>query len=77
MANECTSVMGHFDGHGGAPVQYGAHRPMQNDQGFTAATGRLLTWYCRCGHHNAAIGLIFEVRGVGDGAMWVDKAIFT
>jgi hypothetical protein len=21
--------------------------------------------------------LIFEVRGVGDGAMWVDKAIFT
>jgi hypothetical protein len=28
-------------------------------------------------NHNAAIGLIFEVRGVGDGAMWVDKAIFT
>ena len=22
-------------------------------------------------------GLIFEVRGVGDGAMWVEKAIFT
>ncbi len=30
-----------------------------------------------CGHCNAAIGLIFEVFGVGDGAMWVHKAIFT
>ena len=30
-----------------------------------------------CGHCNAQIGLIFEVFGVGDGAMWVDKAIFT
>jgi hypothetical protein len=26
-------------------------------------------------HCNAAIGLIFEVFGVGDGAMWVDKSI--
>jgi hypothetical protein len=42
-----------------------------------AAIGQLLTPYHRCGHHNAAIGLIFEVCGVGDGAMWVDKAIFT
>ena len=37
MANKCTSVVGHFDGHGGAPVQYGAHLPMQNDQGFTGS----------------------------------------
>jgi hypothetical protein len=29
--------VGHFDGHGGAPVQYGAHLPMQNDQGFTGS----------------------------------------
>ena len=36
-ANECTSVAGHFDGHGGTPVQYGAHHPMQNDQGFTGS----------------------------------------
>ena len=27
--------MGHFDGHGGAPMRYGAHRLMQHDQGFT------------------------------------------
>ena len=29
--------MGHFDGHGGAPVRYGVHRPMQIDQGFTGS----------------------------------------
>jgi hypothetical protein len=34
-ANECTSVVGHFDGHGGVPMQYGAHCPIQHDQGFT------------------------------------------
>ncbi len=27
--------MGHFDGHGSAPVPYEAHHPMQHDQGFT------------------------------------------
>ena len=32
-----TSVAGHFDGHGGAPVQYGVHRLMQHDQGFTGS----------------------------------------
>ena len=32
--NKCTSVVGHFDGHGGVPVPYGAHRLMQHDQGF-------------------------------------------
>jgi hypothetical protein len=36
-ANKCTSAAGHFDGHGGAPVQYEAHRPMQHDQGFTGS----------------------------------------
>jgi hypothetical protein len=34
VANKCISVAGHFDGHGGAPVQYEAHFPMQHDQGF-------------------------------------------
>ena len=34
-ANKFTSIAGHFDGHGGAPVRYGMHRPMQHDQGFT------------------------------------------
>ncbi len=36
-ANKCTSATGHFDGHGGAPVQYGAHRPIYHDQGFTGS----------------------------------------
>ena len=36
-ANKCTSAVGHFDGHGGALVQYEAHRPMQHDQGFTGS----------------------------------------
>jgi len=36
-ANECTSVAGHFDGHGGAPVQYEGHHPMQHYQGFTGS----------------------------------------
>ena len=31
----CTSAAGHINGHGGAPMRYGAHRPMQHDQGFT------------------------------------------
>jgi hypothetical protein len=35
VANECSFVAGHFDGHGGAQVQYGAHHPMQHDQGIT------------------------------------------
>ena len=38
-ANKCTSVTGHFDDHGhdGAQVRYGAHHPMQHDQGFTGS----------------------------------------
>ncbi len=35
--NKCTSIAGHFDGHGGAPVRYEAHRPMQHDQGSTGS----------------------------------------
>jgi len=37
MTNKCTSVTGNFDGHGGASMQYRAHRPMQHDQGFTGS----------------------------------------
>ena len=33
-ANKCTSITGHFDGHGGVPVPYQMHLPMQHDQGF-------------------------------------------
>jgi hypothetical protein len=37
MTNECTSVAGHFDSHGGAPVQYEVHCPMQHVQGYTGS----------------------------------------
>jgi hypothetical protein len=30
-----TNFAGHFDGRGGAPVQYCTHRPMKKIQGFT------------------------------------------
>jgi len=36
-ANKCTSIAGHFNGHGSAPVPYGAHLPMQHDQGFAGS----------------------------------------
>jgi hypothetical protein len=36
-ANECTSVVDNFDGHGSGLMQYGAHRPMQHDQGVTGS----------------------------------------
>ncbi len=35
MASTCSSVVGRFDGHGGPPVQYEAHRPMQHIQGYS------------------------------------------
>jgi hypothetical protein len=34
MTNKCTSVIGHFDGHGGAPGQYRRHHPMRHVQGY-------------------------------------------
>jgi hypothetical protein len=37
VANKCTSVAGNFNGHGGALMQYGAHRSTQHDQGFTGS----------------------------------------
>ncbi len=33
--SKCTSSAGRFDGHGGVPVQYEAHHPMQHAQGYT------------------------------------------
>jgi hypothetical protein len=32
--NKCTSVVGHFDGHGGAPEQYRRHCLMRHVQGY-------------------------------------------
>ena len=32
--NECTSFAGHFNSHGGAMVQYRAHRPIEEVQVF-------------------------------------------
>jgi hypothetical protein len=34
MTNQCTSVVGHFDGHGGAPEQYRWHHPKLHVQGY-------------------------------------------
>jgi hypothetical protein len=34
MTNKCTSIVGHFNGHGGAPGQYRQHRPMRHVQGY-------------------------------------------
>jgi hypothetical protein len=33
--SECTSFTGHFDGHGGVPVQYKTHRSIRHVQGYT------------------------------------------
>jgi hypothetical protein len=37
MASTCTSVVSCFDGHGGPPVQYKAHRLMQHVQGYSGS----------------------------------------
>jgi hypothetical protein len=55
MTNKCTTVVGHFDGHGGAPMQYRWHCPMQHVQGLPqkpldATIGQLLALYCPSGH---------------------------
>jgi hypothetical protein len=34
MTNKCTSVVGHFDGHSGAPGQFRQHCPMRHVQGY-------------------------------------------
>jgi hypothetical protein len=35
IASTCFSVVGRFDGHGGPPVQYEAHCPIQHVQGYS------------------------------------------
>jgi hypothetical protein len=35
MTIKCTSSAGHFDSHGGTPVQCDAHHPMQHVQGYS------------------------------------------
>jgi hypothetical protein len=37
MTSTCSSVIGCFDGHGGPPVQYKAHCPMQHVQGYSGS----------------------------------------
>jgi hypothetical protein len=37
MASTCSFVVGHFDGHGGLPVQYEVHRLMQHVQGYSGS----------------------------------------
>jgi hypothetical protein len=35
MAPTCSSIAGHFDGHGSPPVGYKTHCPMQHVQGYS------------------------------------------
>ncbi len=44
--SKCTSSAGHFDGHGGALVQYKAHFLMQHVQGYTRSH-----WMLPLGNH--------------------------
>jgi hypothetical protein len=37
MASTCSSVIGHFNGHGNSLVQYEAHCPMQHVQGYSGS----------------------------------------
>jgi hypothetical protein len=37
MASTCSSIVGHFDGHGGLPVQYEVNCPMQHVQGYSGS----------------------------------------
>jgi hypothetical protein len=37
VASTCSPVVGRFDGHGGPPVQYKAHCPMQHVQGYSGS----------------------------------------
>jgi hypothetical protein len=37
MASTCSSVIGHFNGHGSPPVQYEVRCPMQHVQGYSGS----------------------------------------
>jgi hypothetical protein len=37
MASTCSFIVGHFDGHGGLPVQYEVHRLMRHVQGYSGS----------------------------------------
>jgi hypothetical protein len=37
MVSTCSSNIGHFDGHGGLPVQYKVHCPMQHVQSYSGS----------------------------------------
>jgi hypothetical protein len=37
MASKCSSVVGHFDGHGNAPEGYRRHRLMRHVQGYSGS----------------------------------------
>jgi hypothetical protein len=51
LASTCSSVFGPFDGHGGPPVRYEAHRPMQHVQGYSGSH-----WMPALGNYLLCIG---------------------
>ena len=53
---QCTTFAGRFDGHGNAPVQWGAHRSMQQVHVYTlmplgTVIGQIFTPHCPGGYH--------------------------
>jgi hypothetical protein len=52
MVSTCSSNIGLFEGHGGLPVQYEAHRPMQHVQGYSRSH-----WTLTLGDHLLGIAL--------------------
>jgi hypothetical protein len=68
-STQCSGTIQHASPDGGGPGL--SYTPLNTAIGWALAPiGQLVIAML-------GFGLIFEVRGVGDGAMWVDKVIFT
>jgi hypothetical protein len=50
MASTCSSIVGHFDGHGGPPVRYKAHCLMQHVQSYSGSH-----WMLALGNYSLCI----------------------
>jgi hypothetical protein len=50
MTIKCTSSASHWNGHGGLPVQYEVHCPMQHDQGYSRSH-----WMTQLGNYSLSI----------------------
>ncbi len=55
MTIKCTLSAIRFDGHGGPPVQYEAHRPMQHVQGYSKSH-----WMLPSGNYSLCIAPVAD-----------------